>query len=126
VRSRLAGVPVAKAEDLPWETRKTGAAAIECALVAAGLLQVARFSNPNIWDVAGGLALVQAAGGVIWEKRKEGWQAMERFTAGKNPDDETTDLRYWRSSIVIGAPDAVKRMVAPPPAAPIVAAPATA
>jgi hypothetical protein len=63
---------------------------------------------------------------VIWEKRKEGWQPMERFTAGKNPDDETTDLRYWRSSIVIGAPDAVKRMVAPPPVAPIVAAPATA
>ncbi len=30
VRSRLAGVPVAKAEDLPWETRKTGSAAIEC------------------------------------------------------------------------------------------------
>ncbi len=79
VRSRLAGVPVAKAEDLPWETRKTGSAAIECALVAAGLLQVARFSNPNIWDVAGGLALVQAAGGVVWEKRKDGWLPMERF-----------------------------------------------
>ena len=126
VRSRLAGVPVAKAEDLPWETRKTGAAAIECALVAAGLLQVARFSNPNIWDVAGGLALVQAAGGVVWEKRKDGWQPMERFNPGKNPEDESSDLRYWRSSIVIGAPDAVKRMCAPPPVAPIVAAPATA
>src|SRR5688572_25557054 len=126
VRSRLAGVPVAKAEDLPWETRKTGAAAIECALVAAGLLQVARFSNPNIWDVAGGLALVQAAGGVVWEKRKDGWLPMERFTPGKNPEDESSDLRYWRSSIVIGAADAVKRMCTPPAVTPIVAAPATA
>jgi myo-inositol-1(or 4)-monophosphatase len=126
VRSRLAGVPVAKAEDLPWETRKTGSAAIECALVAAGLLQIARFSNPNIWDVAGGLALVQAAGGVIWEKRKDGWLPMERFNPGKNPEDDSTDLRYWRSSIVIGAPDAVKRMCAPPSVTPIVAAPATA
>ena len=44
----LAGVPVATAEDEPWETRKTGSAAIECALVAAGLMQVARFNRPNL------------------------------------------------------------------------------
>ena len=110
VRSKLAGVPVVKAEDLPWETRKTGAAAIECALVAAGLLQVARFSNPNIWDVAGGLALVQSAGGVVWEKRSEGWQLMEKFAPGKGPEDEDADLRYWRRSIVIGPSEAVERM----------------
>jgi myo-inositol-1(or 4)-monophosphatase len=122
VRSRLAGVPVIKAEDLPWETRKTGAAAIECALVAAGLLQVARFSNPNIWDVAGGLALVEAAGGVVWEKDKDHWRPMERFLPGKGPDNEL-DLRYWRRSIVIGAPAAVEKMCAGPS---IVPAPAKA
>jgi len=116
VRSRLAGVPVIKAEDLPWDTRKTGAAAIECALVAAGMLQVARFSNPNIWDVAGGLALIDAAGGVVWEKDKDSWRPMEKFTPGKGPDDEM-DLRYWRRSIVIGAPEAVERMCHPAPIA---------
>jgi myo-inositol-1(or 4)-monophosphatase len=118
VRSHLAGVPVIKAEDLPWETRKTGAAAIECALVAAGLMQVARFSNPNIWDVAGGLALVQAAGGVVQEKHKDGWRPMEIFVPTRGPEEEPADLRYWRRSIVIGTPDAVARMCASPPIVP--------
>jgi myo-inositol-1(or 4)-monophosphatase len=114
VRSRLAGVPVIKAEDLPWDTRKTGAAAVECALVAAGMLQVARFSNPNIWDVAGGLALVEAAGGIVHEKHGDGWRPMESFSPGKGPEEEGMDLRYWRKSIVIGEPAAVERMCAGP------------
>lgn len=114
VRSRLAGVPLVKAEDLPWETRKTGSAAIECALVAAGLLQVSRFSNPNLWDVAGGLALVQAAGGVIWEKHGDNWQPMQRFEPTKKGPEDEPDLRYWRRSIVIGTPQAVERMCTPP------------
>jgi myo-inositol-1(or 4)-monophosphatase len=109
VRSRLAGVPVIKAEDMPWETRKTGSAAIECAMVAAGLLQVARFSNPNIWDVAGGLALVKAARGVVRQKTGDTWSPMDEFEPGKGPDDQT-GLRYWRRSIVIGTPDAVEKM----------------
>jgi myo-inositol-1(or 4)-monophosphatase len=109
VRSGLAGVPLVKAEDMPWETRKTGSAAIECAMVAAGLLRVARFSNPNIWDVAGGLALVKAAGGVVRHKQGDAWLPMERFEPGKGPEN-TTDLRHWRRSIVIGRPDAVERM----------------
>src|SRR3569623_2719453 len=61
VKRRLAGVPVVAAGDGDWDTRKTGSAAVECALVAAGLLQVARFAAPNLWDVAAGLALVRAA-----------------------------------------------------------------
>lgn len=117
VRSRLAGVPLVKEEDMPWDTRKTGSAAIECALVAAGLLEVARFSNPNIWDVAGGLALVKAAKGAIRQKQGEDWEPMERFEPGNGPAGEK-DLRYWRRSIVIGTPSAVERMCA---VAPIVA-----
>jgi myo-inositol-1(or 4)-monophosphatase len=109
VRSGLAGVPLVKAEDMPWETRKTGSAAIECAMVAAGLLRVARFSNPNIWDVAGGLALVKAARGIVRQKTANTWQPMDRFEPGKGPDDQT-GLRFWRRSIVIGPPDAVEKM----------------
>ena len=61
VLRRLAGVPiVADADEAGWETRKTGSAALECALVAAGLLEVARFAAPNIWDIARGIALVEA------------------------------------------------------------------
>jgi myo-inositol-1(or 4)-monophosphatase len=102
VRSGLAGVPLIKAEDMPWETRKTGSAALECALVAASLLRVACFSNPNIWDVAGGLALVNAARGIVRQKIANAWQPMERFEPGKGPDNQI-GLRYWRRSIVIGA-----------------------
>lgn len=126
VRSGLAGVPLVKAEDMPWETRKTGSAAIECAMVAAGLLRVARFSNPNIWDVAGGLALVKAARGAVREKHGDTWRPMELFEPGKGPDG-AADLRFWRRSIVIGTPDAVERMcknepTSAPKAEPIVAA----
>jgi myo-inositol-1(or 4)-monophosphatase len=67
VLRRLAGVPVAAHAEASWETRKTGSAALERALVAAGLLEVARFSAPNIWDVAAGIALVQAGGGGVRE-----------------------------------------------------------
>lgn len=49
VRRHLAGEPWASAGGaLPWEVRKTGSAAIECAFVAAGLLRVARFARPRI------------------------------------------------------------------------------
>jgi myo-inositol-1(or 4)-monophosphatase len=109
VRSGLAGVPLIKAEDMAWETRKTGSAAIECAMVAAGLLRVARFSNPNIWDVAGGLALVKAARGIVRQKAGNTWQPMDQFEPAKGPDDKTA-IRYWRRSIVIGTPDAVEKM----------------
>ena len=116
VRSGLAGVPVIKAEDMPWDTRKTGSAAIECAMVAAGLLRVARFSNPNIWDVAGGLALVKAARGVVRQKIGETWQPMDAFEPTKGPD-EKIGIRYWRRSIVIGTPEAVEKMCTPKPIA---------
>jgi myo-inositol-1(or 4)-monophosphatase len=111
VHRRLAGVPVATAEDSGWETRKTGSAAIECAMVAAGLLQVARFALPNIWDVAGGIALIAAAGGIVRQSDGEGWIPMQRFEPG-NALNGKPDLRYWRKPIVVGTPDAVERMCA--------------
>lgn len=111
VRRKLAGVPVAAAEDGHWETRKTGSAAIECALVAAGLLQVARFATPNIWDVAGGLALVEAGGGSIRQQTGKGWAPMQGFEPGQGADGKP-DLRHWRRAIVVGAPEAVERMCA--------------
>jgi len=76
VRRHLAGEPWASPGGaLPWEMRKTGSAAIECAFVAAGLLRVARFGRPHIWDVAGGMALVRAAGGEVRTKAPQGWRA---------------------------------------------------
>jgi myo-inositol-1(or 4)-monophosphatase len=112
VRRQLAGVPVATASsESEWETRKTGSAAVECALVAAGLMQVARFSSPNIWDVAGGLALVRAAKREIRHYRDGQWVPMREFTPMRGLDG-IDDLRHWHGALVIGTPDAVKQMCA--------------
>jgi myo-inositol-1(or 4)-monophosphatase len=110
VLRRLAGVPVvANTDEAGWETRKTGSAALECALVAAGLLEVSRFAAPNIWDVAGGVALVQAGGGVAREYDGARWLPMESFTPFARAQ-EKPDLRFWRRAMVVGTPQAVARM----------------
>ena len=57
---------------------------------------------------------MQAAGGVIWEKHGETWQPMQRFEPAKKGPDDEPDLRFWRSSIVIGTAEAVERMCTPP------------
>lgn len=84
-----------------WEPRRTGSAAIECAFVAAGLMEVAQFEKPNVWDIAGGLALVRATGGEAFMRDPGGWVPLERFTTETDPD-----LRNWRKPMVIAAPGA--------------------
>ncbi|MBV8740350.1 MAG: inositol monophosphatase [Sinobacteraceae bacterium] len=44
------------------EPRVLGCAAVELAYVAAGLMSIAYIPGPRIWDVAGGLMLLEAAG----------------------------------------------------------------
>jgi myo-inositol-1(or 4)-monophosphatase len=110
VLRRLAGVPVvANADEAGWETRKTGSAALECALVAAGLLEVSRFAAPNIWDVAGGVALVQAGGGIAREYDGARWSPLDTFTPLSRAQ-EKPDLRFWRRPMVVGTSQAVARM----------------
>jgi myo-inositol-1(or 4)-monophosphatase len=106
VRRRLVGVPVATESDGQWETRKTGSAALECAMVAAGLLQAARFTAPNIWDVAGGLALIAAAGGAARRRDGKTWVPMMRF----EPTENEPDLRFWRGEIIVGERTAAESM----------------
>jgi myo-inositol-1(or 4)-monophosphatase len=103
IRRRLAGEPQAVPDiDLPWEVRKTGSAAIECAFVAAGLLRVARFERPNIWDVAGGFALVAAAGGEILTYGNRSWQNFTHFEPPIAPEGRVPELRQWRRPVIIG------------------------
>ncbi len=107
VRRWLAGEPEATTrEGLPWDVRKTGSAAIECAFVAAGLLRVARFERPNVWDVAGGLALVRATGGVVLCRDEEGWTDFERFEAVVHAERPFADLRHWRRPLILGEREA--------------------
>jgi myo-inositol-1(or 4)-monophosphatase len=91
----------------PWDVRVTGSAAIECAFVAAGLLRAARFERPNLWDVAGGLVLVRATGGEVWQRSGEGWGPMQRFEMSPR---ETPDLRLWRRALIIGQASEAARL----------------
>jgi myo-inositol-1(or 4)-monophosphatase len=120
IRRRLAGEPHAVPDvDLPWEVRKTGSAAIECAFVAAGLLRVARFERPNIWDVAGGLALVQAAGGDVLTFADRRWSPFTHFEAPPAVEGHAPQLRQWHRPVIIGDAEGVAllgaRHAVPPP-----------
>jgi myo-inositol-1(or 4)-monophosphatase len=105
IRRRLAGVPNVEIGKSGWEMRTTGSAAIECAFVAAGMLEAARFERPNLWDIAGGVALVQAAGGRAMIAGGEGWNALDAFEAPA-VDDGEPDLRRWSRSLIVGRAEA--------------------
>jgi myo-inositol-1(or 4)-monophosphatase len=108
VRRWLAGSAyAARGGGLPWDVRLTGSAAIECAFVAAGLLRVAQFERPHLWDVAGGVALVKAAGGDVRVRSGNGWAALETFEP---------DLRSWRQPLILGDRDAVALLCRAPAA----------
>jgi myo-inositol-1(or 4)-monophosphatase len=106
VHRRLGGDPSAATAGLPWDIRKTGSAAIECAFVAAGLLQVARFAQPNIWDVAGGIVLARAAGREVMVRDAQRWKRFDGF-AQNEAADHAVVLRDWHRPLILGEPDAV-------------------
>jgi myo-inositol-1(or 4)-monophosphatase len=103
VRRRLVGLGSPVASDLPWDMRRTGSAAVECAFVAAGLLDVARFDSPHVWDIAGGLALVAASGGVAFSQGPAGWEHLGGFGIG-----ETEEIGDWQRPVLVGRPEAVE------------------
>lgn len=107
IRRRLGGEPHARAGAIHgWDGRKTGSAAVECAFVAAGLLEMAWFERPNIWDVAGGLALARASGRDILEHEGGGWRSFAGFTDGDG------DPGAWSAPIALGQPVTVERFAA--------------
>ncbi len=101
VRNRLVGVPKGgHAHGGVFDTRQTGSSAIECAFVAAGLMSAARFERPNVWDVAGGIALVLAAGGTVLVGDGEGrFRPFEGFMSGPGA---ARDPGEWRRPLIIG------------------------
>lgn len=110
VRRQLIGLGKgADAEGLPGDVRRTGSAAVECALTAAGLLAATRIETPNIWDVAGGFPLLRAAGAAIRIDTGNGWQQFDCFKQHATADGEN-DLRHWRGRVVAGAPEVVDEL----------------
>ena len=104
VRKRLAGDPHGQSGVGPWDGRKTGSAAMECAFVAAGLLQVARFATPNIWDVAGGIALAHASGASVFQKEDGNWSPFASF------GEQVAQMEQWRRPLILGTPEDAARM----------------
>ena len=101
VRRRLAGTPyLHRLSEDGWDYRKTGSAAIECAFVAAGLLEVADFARPNVWDVAAGICLVQASGHAAVVRNGKGWEAFRGF--------DSPPPRVWGRPLIRGDEDAVR------------------
>ncbi|MFD2237419.1 inositol monophosphatase family protein [Aureimonas populi] len=106
VRRRLVGLPhVLPAGSSAHEGRQTGSSAVECAFVAAGLLAGARFEAPNIWDVAGGIPLVQAMKGDVMtrESRDGAWARFSSFAT----DSGRGGIGRWKQGLTLGEPGTV-------------------
>ena len=110
VQRRLAGSALIGPDRERWDFRKTGSAAVECALVAAGILEVARFASPHIWDVAAGIALVQSAGGAVFSETSGGWTSLDAFELTSDGAEAVDDLAHWQQPLIVGTADAAEAM----------------
>jgi len=112
VRRALAAAPGGStAGNRLWDHRVTGSTAVEIAFVAAGVFRAAPFRAPLIWDVAGGIVLVRAAGREVWIRSARGtWSPFDRFEAPVRLADQketrAPSLRDWRATIVAGTTEA--------------------
>ena len=109
VRRRLSAAPGgAPGRTATWDNRVTGSAALECAFVAAGVFASAQLWGPSIWDVAGGVVLLQAAGRTVVTRDKSGWVPFKRFDSPSSvKEDREPTLRDWRRPLLMGTAEAV-------------------
>jgi len=91
-----------------FDTRVLASAALECAFVAAGILQVAYLAHPAIWDIAAGVVLARAGGCRVVTRRDGLWRPFCEFPVSA-PGKRTAQLRDWRQPVLIGHPRALER-----------------
>ena len=87
------------------EVRSTGSIAYEMAYTAKGVFQYSVFGSSRIWDVAGGILLVQEAGGAVlqWRSKSSAWTAFQGFAAdGAGALPTQRELRPWHGTLVLG------------------------
>lgn len=85
-----------------FDLRTTGSAAFDCVLAAVGILRAAHLGRLHVWDVAGGLVLLAAAGRrILVSGSVPGWHAFERFEA---------PLPTWREELLVGEDGLVRRL----------------
>ena len=91
------------------EVRTTGSVAYELAMTSQGVFQYSVFSRPKLWDVAGGLVVVQEAGGsvLVQQPGVSGWRQFERFHMARSHQPPTHgELRGWSATLVAGTTEA--------------------
>jgi myo-inositol-1(or 4)-monophosphatase len=97
------------------ELRVTGSIAYELVMVARGISQYMVTTGPRLWDVAGGVALVMEAGGVLMRGSRDPgplglfpstrWQESESLVPDwQSGKTSLGDLRRWRSPLTLGSP----------------------
>ncbi|HET6315843.1 MAG TPA: inositol monophosphatase [Chloroflexota bacterium] len=111
-RVRRAGRGVGREQRALPDARTLGSCTAELVLIASGALRAGVFVKPSIWDVAAGALIVREAGGHVLTWRERRWQHFERFQAvpperGEGPPA----LRNWGQPMVMGAPQALQRLL---------------
>lgn len=95
------------------DARTTGSCTAEIVLIASGALRAGVFIKPSIWDVAAGALIVREAGGEVLTWTDGRWARFERFEPAKPERGKGEPaLRNWGRPMLMGAPDAVERLMA--------------
>jgi fructose-1,6-bisphosphatase/inositol monophosphatase family enzyme len=104
---------VARAQRALPDQRTLGSITAEMVLIASGVLRAGVFVKPSVWDVAAGNLIVREAGGTVLMWSGGAWRHFERFQPMAPPRATGgPTLRHWARPLLLGAPDAVDRVVA--------------
>ena len=108
--SRLSGVPggtggvTGPAGRRFGVVRTLGSIAAELTFAAEGSLQMTIIEGAKIWDVAGAIALCQAADRAIFTRPKHGrdWRPLQRFGEHLPGPVDSQQLRNWSDALAAG------------------------
>tara|TARA_B100000029_G_scaffold505927_1_gene587691 strand:- start:141 stop:1046 length:906 start_codon:yes stop_codon:yes gene_type:complete len=81
------------------EIRVTGSIVYEMILISKGVMQLALFGNPHIWDIAAGIVIVREAGGDVLQWSGKGWESLTTMLDSQ----EDNAIRKSRLPIMIGS-----------------------
>ena len=88
------------------QPRVTGSIVYELALTVKGAFQYAVIATPKIWDVAGGVLIVEEAGGAVLTRRRKarGWEALTYLGPSWEGGAPTLkEMRQWTAPLIVGS-----------------------
>ncbi len=94
------------------DVRSTGSVAFEMAFIARGVFRYGVYNGPRIWDLAGGIVLVQEAEGAVMvrDPAARRWKPFQGFGGADTPPT-LSQLRAWRGAMVVGTPQTTELIV---------------